>query len=117
MSTELQIKSLKVILLSQLLIEANDDIKGSTLYKGKLKVFGKQYINQLGTAIKQTQAMHEADAVMYTNFMRNLEELVEKLATCSTDELVMIHKIHDQYKNNKAEWNEKFNIELVALQE
>lgn len=112
---ELKFKSLKVILLSQLLIEANDDIKGSTLYKGKLKVFGKQYINQLGTAIRQTDAIYEENATMYTNLTKNLEQLVEKLTHCSTQDLVMINQIHEHYKDNKTDWDSVFGVEMQAL--
>lgn len=115
MATSTQMKALKVIVLSQLLIEANDEIKETPLYKGKLKVFGKQYINQLGLAIKQTDATYKADPEMHTNMLKNIEQLCKKIADADVYEMVMINQIHDHYKNNKEDWDSLFNVELDKI--
>lgn len=112
---ELIHKGLKVVLLSQLLIEANDDIKGTTMYKGKLKVFGRQFINQLASAIKQTDAVYQEDPQIFLTTTKNLEQLVEKLATHSTHELVMINQIHEHYKENTEDWNNMFGVQLEKI--
>jgi|TARA_Y100000310_G_C20704425_1_gene834118 hypothetical protein len=114
-NSDTQAKTLKVIILSQLLIEANDDIKDTNMYKGKLKVFGKQYINQLGRAIKQTDAVYNAQPEMYHNVLKNIEELCEKLAQCDVHDMVMINQIHQHYSNHREDWESFFKVELEEL--
>lgn len=113
--SDVQARTLKVIILSQLLIEANDDIKNTDMYKGKLKVFGRQYINQLGNAIKQTDAVYGAQPEVYHNILNNIEQLCEKLAKCDVHDLVMINQIHKHYSEHKEDWNAMFEVELEKL--
>lgn len=115
MESTLKDKTLKVIILSQLLIEANDDIKLTPIYKGKLKVFGKQYINQLGLAIKQMDTVYQADPEMMTNVMANFEQLAETLVNLDVHGMVMINQIYQHYKDNREEWIKKFKVEVKKL--
>lgn len=114
-TNELQFKTLKVIVLSQLLIEANDDIKNTDMYKGKLKVLGKQYMNQLGNAIRQTDAVYSAQPEIYHNVLNNIEQLCETLANCDVQDLLMINQIHQHYSQHKEDWESFFNVELEKL--
>lgn len=114
---DLQKKMLKVIILSQLCIEANDDISNSNMYKGKMKIFGRQYINQLGTAIKQTHEVYKANPTIFTNLLNNIDELVTKIADADPKGLVMINQIHEHYKNNMEDWDNMFSVELQNLKD
>jgi len=39
-TNDLQQKALKVVILSQLLVEAMDDVRGTDMYKAKVKLYG-----------------------------------------------------------------------------
>lgn len=117
MTEETKNKALKVVLLSQLLVEANDDIKGTVLYKGKVKQYGNIFINQLKANIRITDEVYSADPEMATNLFNELDGLVEKLATLDVVGLTMIKQMHDVYSNNQEDWDNMFKLELTKLQE
>lgn len=112
---DIQIKALKVVLLSQLLVEAMDDIKHTTMYKAKVKQFGNTFANLLRGAIKQNDEVYKADPEMATNLFNELDGLVEKLATLDVVGLTMIKQIHDEYSKNPEDWDNCFNLEMTKL--
>lgn len=114
-SNNLQQKGLKVVLLSQLLMEAMDDVKGTDMYKGNLKKFGNTFCNLLNAVVKQNDAVYKEHPTMATNLYNELDGLVEKLATQDIHGLVMIKQIHDVYSKNPADWDSCFNLELTEL--
>ena len=85
------------------------------MYKGNLKKFGKQYINQLGHAIKQSDEVYKANPTIWTNLFNNIEELTEKLATLDLKGLVMVNQIQEHYKNHQEDWDNFFEVELEQL--
>lgn len=114
-NNDLHQKGLKVVLLSQLLVEAMDDIKGTTLYKGKVKQFGNPFITLLKNALKQNDDIYKADPETATNLYNELDALIEKLATIDIIGLVMVKQIYDHYSQNKEDWENTFKLELTQL--
>ena len=115
MSKDLQHNALKVVLFSQLLLEAMDDVKGTRLYKSKIKQYGNTFINLMKHAYNQTGDVYNVDPETTINLFRELDSLVIKLANCGINELLMINQIHDHYKDNPEDWNNCFNLELQKL--
>lgn len=108
-------KGLKVVLLTQLLVEAMDDIKGTTLHKGKVKQYGNILTTLLKNALKQSDNVYKADPEMTTNLFNELDALVENLATIDVVGLVMVKQIYDHYKVNPEDWENTFKLELTKL--
>jgi len=97
--TDTKYKALKSIILSQLLIEANDDIKGSNLYKANLKKFGKAYMTQLGIAIKQIDKINEANPAKANEVYNAIDGIAEKLAQLDIEKLLEVSVVIDEYLN------------------
>tara|TARA_R110002012_G_scaffold321174_1_gene547890 strand:+ start:2487 stop:2852 length:366 start_codon:yes stop_codon:yes gene_type:complete len=110
-----QQKLLKVIMLSQLLVEAIDDIKHLPQYRSKVKIHGKTLINLLGPYIKQTKEVNNADPEMANNIYNSIEDLIQKIGNIDLTGIVMINQIHDHYKQFPEDWNEFFKVELQKL--
>lgn len=108
-------KALKVILFSQLIVEAIDDVKGTTLYQFKTKQLLNNVERFLKDYIKQNDEVYNADPEMTTNLFNQLDELVGKLALCDVVELVMINQIHSHYSHNKKDWDNLFTVEMTKL--
>lgn len=115
MNSDTQQKALKVVIIAQLLSEAMDDIKGTTLYKSKIKQHGNIVSNLLLSICKQTDAVYDENPTLCTNIFNELDALVEKLAQKDVRQLVMINQIEEHYSKNQNDWDNMFSVELTEL--
>tara|TARA_R110001592_G_scaffold202840_2_gene452487 strand:+ start:730 stop:1095 length:366 start_codon:yes stop_codon:yes gene_type:complete len=107
-TTKEQIAYLKTVLLSQLLLEANEEIVATNRYKQNLK----QQINRTNNILEpivreEFDSVYKTDPEMTTNILNKIESLVDKIASYQIEELVMLESIVDKYENNK-EWFLKY---------
>lgn len=100
----IQQEYLKSVLLSQLLLEANESLIFTTQYKQQIK----HKINSINKDLEETvrkeySIIYNTDPETTTNILNSIESIVKKLQTSSIDELVFINAVIDKYKDNK-EW-------------
>ena len=99
-----QLNYVKSILLGQLLLEANDQLKGTNRYKQSIK----QQVNKVNEMLEpiakaEYDKLYSVDPEMVTNILNKIEALVDKIKSSSIDDLVLIDAVIDKYKENK-EW-------------
>jgi len=107
---------LKCVLISQLLLEANDDLKGSKAFKQNVKYqVGKT--NQILEKVYQEgfNTVYHNNPEMCINVLNKIDGLIHKIKTATIDELVMIDALVDQYFNNKEEINETQTAEFTKI--
>ena len=107
---------LKGVLISQLLLEANDDLKGSKAFKQNVKYqVGKT--NQILEQVYQEgfNTVYHNNPEMCINVLNKIDGLIHKIKTATIDELVMIDALVDQYFNNKEEINETQTAEFTKI--
>ena len=112
----IQQEYLKSVLLSQLLLEANESLFFTTQYKQQIK----HKINSLNKDLEETvrneyKIIYNTDPETTTNILNSIEEIVKKLQTSSIDELVFINAIIDKYKENKEWFKEYGETEFLKL--
>lgn len=112
-----QLHYLKTVLISQLLLEANDQLKMTTQYKLNVK----QQINRLNVMLEdivkdEFNNLYNTDPEMVTNILNKIEELVGKIKGSSIDELVMLNAIVDKYQENKEWFKEHANAEFLKIE-
>lgn len=98
------ISYLKLVLTSQLLLEANEEVVLTNRYKGSLK----QQINRVNSMLEPIvredfDSVYKADPEMTTNILNKIESIIDKIKSSNLDELVIIDSVIDKYINNK-EW-------------
>ena len=103
--TSEQIMFLKSILLSQLLLEANESLITTDRYKQDLKQQGNRMIKILEPIVRESfDVVYESDAMMTTNILNKVDSLINRIAKFKTiEEVVILEAIVDKYENNK-EW-------------
>lgn len=111
-----QLNYLKSVLLSQLLLEANDQLKMTKQYKLNVK----NQINKLDTMLEDVvreefNTVYDTDPQMVTNILNKIENLIDKIKVSSIDELVMIDAIVDKYQDNKEWFKEYANAEFLKI--
>jgi hypothetical protein len=107
---------LKCVLISQLLLEANDDLKGSKAFKQNVKYqVGKT--SQILEQVYQEgfNTVYHNNPEMCINVLNKIDGLIHKIKTATIDELVMIDALVDQYFNNKEEINETQTAEFKKI--
>ena len=107
---------LKCVLISQLLLEANDDLKGSKAFKQNVKYqVGKT--NQILEQVYQEgfNTVYHNNPEMCINVLNKIDGLIHKIKTATIDELVMIDALVDQYFNNKEEINKTQITEFTKI--
>jgi hypothetical protein len=103
--TSEQIMFLKSILLSQLLLEANESLITTDRYKQDLKQQGNRMIKILEPIVRESfDVIYESDPMMTTNILNKVDSLINRIAKFKTiEEVVILEAIVDKYENNK-EW-------------
>ena len=107
---------LKSVLIAQLLLEANDELKGSEAFRQNIKYqVGKT--NKLLEQVYQEgfNAIYYNNPEMCTNVLNKIDSLIHKIKVASIDELVIIDALVDQYFNNKEEINETQTAEFTKI--
>ena len=99
-----QITYLKSIILSQLLLEANESLVNTNVYKQSLK----QQINRMNGILEpivrqEFDGVYNSDPEMTTNILNKVESLVDKISSYQIEELVILEAVVEKYENNK-EW-------------
>jgi hypothetical protein len=112
-----QLNYLKTVLLSQLLLEANDQLKLTKQYKLNVK----NQINKLNTMLEEVvreefNTVYDTDPQMVTNILNKIESLIDKIKGSSIDELVMLDAIVDKYQENKDWFKEHENAEFLKIE-
>ena len=112
-----QLNYLKSVLLSQLLLEANDQLKMTKQYKLNVK----NQINKLDIMLEDVvreefNTVYDTDPQMVTNILNKIESLIDKIKGGSIDELVMIDAIVDKYQDNKEWFKEYANAEFLRIE-
>lgn len=104
----IQQEYLKSVLLSQLLLEANESLFFTTQYKQQIKNKINSLNKDLETIVRnEFKIIYDTSPETTTNILNNIEDIIKKLQTSSIDELVFINSIIDKYKENK-EWFLKY---------
>ena len=99
-----QIIYLKSVVLSQLLLEANESLMNTTVYKQNLK----QQINRMNNILEpivreEFDGIYKSDPEMTTNILNKIESIVTKICSYQLEELVILDAVVDKYEDNK-EW-------------
>ena len=99
-----QITYLKSIILSQLLLETNESLVNTNVYKQSLK----QQINRMNGILEpivrqEFDGVYNSDPEMTTNILNKIESLVDKISSYQIEELVILEAVVEKYENNK-EW-------------
>tara|TARA_R110000822_G_scaffold277388_1_gene399260 strand:+ start:326 stop:676 length:351 start_codon:yes stop_codon:yes gene_type:complete len=111
-----QLHYLKTVLLSQLLLESNEQLRLTTQYKQNIK----NQINKLDLMLEDVvkeefNNLYGTDPQMVTNILNKIESLIDKIKGSSIDELVMIDAVVDKYQNNKEWFKEHANADFLKI--
>lgn len=112
----IQLEYLKQVILSQLLLECNENLRFTVQYKQQIK----NRINLLNkdlesVVFKEYTNVYKTDPEMTTNILNKIESLVTKLTTCNLDELIMIDAVIDKYNDNKEWFKEYAETEFLKI--
>ena len=106
--TKESIAYLKSILLSQLLLEANEELVATNRYKQNLKQQLNRVNNILEPIVREEfDNVYKTDPEMATNILNKIESIIDKISSYQIEELVMLEAVVDKYENNK-EWFLKY---------
>lgn len=114
---KIQLEYLKQVILSQLLLECNENLRFTVQYKQQIK----NRINSLNkdlesVVFEEYTKVYKTDPEMTTNILNKIEALVTKLTTATLDELVMIDSVIDKYNDNKEWFTEYGNAEFLKIE-
>lgn len=112
----IQQEFLKSIILSQLLLESNENLYFTKQYKGKFKY----KLNSLNKDLEENvrnefNIIYNTNPETTTNILRSIMEIVSKLQTSSLDELVFMNAVIDKYKENSEWFKEYGETEFLKL--
>ena len=114
--THRHLSYLKCVLISQLLLEANDDLKGSVGFKQNVKLQVNKTSKLLeGIYQEGFNTVYGNNPEMCTNVLNKIDSLIHSIKIASIDELVMIEALVKQYKENKDEINKTQITEFTKL--
>lgn len=112
-----QLNYLKTVMLSQLLLESNEQLRLTTQYKQNIKNQIKKLDLMLEDVVREEfNNLYDTDPTMVTNILNRIESLVDKIKGSSIDELVMIEAVVDKYQENKEWFQEHASAEFLKIE-
>jgi len=113
---ETQLEYLKSVILAQLLLEANENLRLTTQYRQQIK----HRINSLNKDLElivfeEYTKIYKTDAEMTTNILNAIDDLVLKLTSSTLDDLVLINAVIEKYKENKEWFTQYGEAEFLRL--
>lgn len=113
----IQLEYLKQVILSQLLLECNENLRFTVQYKQQIKNRINQLNKDLESVVFQEYTkVYKTDPEMTTNILNSIESLVDKLKTSTLDELVMINAVVDKYNENKEWFKQHAEAEFLRIE-
>ena len=113
---KLRLDSLKALFYLQLTNESLDNVKGTTLFNGKVKTLTGNLVNIISPMLRiEITRVYKENPEMATNIFRQIEELIDKIANTDINDLVMLNQIHTHYSKNPDDWKNVFAIEFQEL--
>ena len=111
-----QLEYLKSVILAQLLLEANENLRLTTQYKQQIK----HKINSLNkdlelVVFEEYTKIYKTDAEMTINILNAIDDLVLKLTSSTLDDLVLINAVIEKYKENKEWFTQYGEAEFLRL--
>ena len=112
-----QLEYLKSVILAQLLLEANENLRLTTQYRQQIK----HKINSLNkdlelVVFEEYTKIYKTDAEMTTNILNAIDDLVLKLTSSTLDDLVLINAVIEKYKENKEWFTQYGEAEFLKIQ-
>lgn len=108
-------KLVKRILLSQLLIELDEDLErdfeNDTYFKNTLSKSTKQCERIIKD---QYNKLYEVDKTFLTNFMNNIDDFVGTCSTFDIQDFMHLNKLMEKYAENPKAYQEE-SVELVKI--
>ena len=114
--SKMQLDYMKSVLLSQLLLEANEGLRLTKQYRQNVK----QQVNKLNIMLEDTvreefNNLYDTDPQMVTNILNKIESLMDKIKGSSIDELVIIGAVIDKYQENREWFEEHGQAEFLKI--
>ena len=113
-----QLEYLKQVILSQLLLECNENLRFTVQYKQQIK----NRINSLNKDLEsivfeEYTNIYKTDPEMTTNILNTIDDLVTKLSKSTLDELIMINAVIEKYNENKEWFKEYTETEFLRIEQ
>lgn len=113
----IQLEYLKQVILSQLLLECNENLRFTVQYKQEIKNRINNLNKDLESVVhKEYASVYKTDPEMTTNILNKIEALVTKLTTATLDELIMIDSVIDKYNDNKEWFKQYAEAEFLKIE-
>lgn len=113
---EEDIKVLDLLVMSQMMVERIDALKGTKWWNANVKKHSNILSNVLNPMlIKHFTNLYNEDPEIITNFFRELNVLLEKIGGVNIVDIAMLNQIHDHYSKNKEDWQNLFDLEFKQL--
>lgn len=113
--SDLKTRGLKAVILSALLSDAIDDLRGSTLFKQSVKQQCNRLQKVIEPYVKQLDEVYDVNPELVTNVFREIELFLSKLGKMDLMDLVVLNQFFEHYQHNPAEWQDKFEMEMTKL--
>ena len=113
-----KLEYLKQVILSQLLLECNENLRFTVQYKQQIKNRINSLNKDLESVVSEEYTkIYKTDPEMTTNILNTIDALVTKLSKSTLDELIMINAVVDKYNENKEWFKEYTETEFLRIEQ
>ena len=108
---ENQLNYLKVLLLSELLLEANDSLKNSPQYRLNVKQQLSRTNVMLENIVKsEYDKVYGLDPEMATNVLNKIDSLLNLIKNASIQDLIVMESVIKRYNSDKEKFRESETV-------
>lgn len=106
-----QLNYLKVLLLSELLLEANDSLKNSPQYRLNVKQQLSRTNAMLENIVKsEYDKVYGVDPQMATNVLNKIDSLLNLIKNASIQDLIVMESVIKRYNSDKEKFRKSETV-------
>lgn len=105
-----------VILCAELMVNYQDELSGSPMFKQAIKYNSKNLQIELEKLLKtELPKIYAVDEQFVVNCMKEMKDLIENISTAGADDLIAIGQLVKSYKQDKDKFLEKHQLTLTKI--
>lgn len=107
---------INVILCAELMVNYQEDLKDTRLYKHSVKKKSKDLQEELEKMLKnEFPGLYQADEQFVVNLMQSMKSMVDSVSSFGPDDIIVVSQLLEEYSRDKEKFLSIHDIKINTL--
>lgn len=107
---------INVILCAELMVNYQEDLKDTRLYKHSVKQKSKALQEELEKMLKnEFPGLYQADEQFVVNLMQSMKSMIDSISSFGPDDIIVVSQLLEEYSRDKEKFLSIHDIKINTL--